>query len=284
MVIRIHPLTPLRTTLNSGHMATPHNPSTHDTSPRNVTPSQRSPPLLSSTTRARNQWTSLPRQPAWAFSTLPPCTRQSVRTSLGVRGAKVSVYSFIRSRRRRLSSHRVPSPISNSRLPNPAVNFDNQVVLSQSSLAQANPYYPVPVLSPPWVHPSPSSDSTPPTSNSPSSTLAQYAAAPISPAPVPELLPPHAVVDARAQEASEDLTEPAPQSPLATRSTQATGRRPGACSRCKKLKVRAHSIVFIVDWALRASICAERLPRCVVLLAPIHAPASGAPLAHMPVS
>lgn len=222
-------------------MPTPHNPSTRDTFPRNAIPSQRSPPLLSSTTRARNQWTSLLRQPAWAFSTLPPCTRQWVRTSHGVRGAKVSGYPFAS-----------PSPFLTSRLSpfrltlvEPPVNFDNQVVLSQSSLAQANPYYPVPILSPPWVHPSPSSDSTPTTSNSPSSTLAQYAAAPISPAPVPELLPHNPVVDARAQEASEDMTELAPQSPPATRNTQATGRRPGACSRCKKLKVRAHSIVFM---------------------------------------
>jgi len=119
------------------------------------------------------------------------------------------------------------------------VNFDNQVPLTQNSLAQANPYYPVPVPSPPWVHPSPSSDSTPPTSNSPSSTLAQYTAALISRPPATELLPANPVVDARAQEASEDVAEPAPQSPPATRSTQATGRRPGACSRCKKLKVRA---------------------------------------------
>jgi hypothetical protein len=118
------------------------------------------------------------------------------------------------------------------------VNFDNQVALSQNSLAQANPYYPIPVPSPPWIHPSPSSDSTPATSNSPSSTLAHYAAALMSPPPITEALPgSNPVPDAVTQEASEE-TEPAPQSPPATRSTQ-TGRRPGACSRCKKLKVRS---------------------------------------------
>lgn len=139
-----------------------------------------------------------------------------------------------------LSSRSLTTSAHTSRNP---VNFDNQVILSQNSLAQANPYYPVPVPSPPWVHPSPSSDATPPTSNSPSSSLAHYASAPISPPPATELLPTNPVVDARAQDASEDVVEPAPQSPPATRSTQATGRRPGACSRCKKLKVRAHSSI-----------------------------------------
>jgi hypothetical protein len=127
----------------------------------------------------------------------------------------------------------------------PPVNFDNQVALSQqNSLAQANPYYPVPVPSPPWIHPSPSSDSTPGTSNSPSSTLAHYAAALMSPPPITESLPSNPVAEAgtSTQDTSEDVTEPAPQSPPANRNTQATGRRPGACSRCKKLKVHAHSI------------------------------------------
>lgn len=127
----------------------------------------------------------------------------------------------------------------------PPVNFDNQVALSQqNSLAQANPYYPVPVPSPPWIHPSPSSDSTPGTSNSPSSTLAHYAAALMSPPPITESLPSKPVTEAgtSTQDTSEDVTEPAPQSPPANRNTQATGRRPGACSRCKKLKVHARSI------------------------------------------
>ena len=137
----------------------------------------------------------------------------------------------------------VAFPFTSTHTSQKPVNFDNQVVLSQNSLAQANPYYPVPVPSPPWIHPSPSSDSTPPTSNSPSSTLAHYAAAPMSPPPATELLPTNSVVDARAQDASEDVAEPAPQSPPATRGTQATGRRPGACSRCKKLKVRGHSSI-----------------------------------------
>ena len=91
-------------------------------------------------------------------------------------------------------------------------------------------------------------------------------------------------MDPRAQDASEDVAEPAPQSPPATRSTQATGRRPGACSRCKKLKVRVRSLLIFIVRALRASMFAERLRRCAVLLAPIHAPASGALLARIPVS
>jgi len=163
------------------------------------------------------------------------------------------------------------------------VNFDNQVVLSQSSLAQANPYYPVPAPSPPWIHPSPSSDSTPPTSNSPSSTLAHYAAALMSPPPTTESLSSNAVVDAHSQDASEDVAEPAPQSPPAARSAQGTGRRPGACSRCKKLKVRARSLYFNSLLALRAR-CLRNLRRCVAPLAPIPAPASGALLDLITVS
>ncbi|KAH9957520.1 hypothetical protein BC827DRAFT_1270211 [Russula dissimulans] len=122
--------------------------------------------------------------------------------------------------------------------PRNEVNPDNHVTLSQSSLAQANPYYPVPApSSPPWIHSSPSSDTTLPTSNSPSSTLAHYAGPILSPPPT-EPLSNNAAVDARNQEASEDTSEASPQSPPATRASQATGRRPGACSRCKKLKMR----------------------------------------------
>ncbi|KAI9435735.1 fungal-specific transcription factor domain-containing protein [Lactarius indigo] len=123
--------------------------------------------------------------------------------------------------------------------PNPPpkkVNFDGQVALSQSSLAQANPYYPVPAPSPPWVHPSPSSDTTP-TTNSPPSSLTHYATPALSPpAPIEPL--PSATIDARGLQDNPEDVEPTPQSPPATRSTHSTGRRPGACSRCKKLKMR----------------------------------------------
>ncbi|KAI0296978.1 hypothetical protein B0F90DRAFT_1743135 [Multifurca ochricompacta] len=122
--------------------------------------------------------------------------------------------------------------------PRNEANFDREVALTESSLAQANPYYPVPVPSPPWVHPSPSSD-TSPTSNSPSSTLAHYATPTLSPPSATESLPNNNVfTDARTHDTSEDA-EPAPQSPPATsRGTHGAGRRPGACSRCKKLKMR----------------------------------------------
>ncbi|KAI9455377.1 hypothetical protein F5148DRAFT_1226132 [Russula earlei] len=117
--------------------------------------------------------------------------------------------------------------------PRNEADADNRVALSQSSLAQANPYYPIPVSSPPWVHSSPGSDTTPPTSNSPSSSLANYAGALLSPPPVAEPLSNNALVNARGQDASEDASEP----PL-PQSAHGTGRRPGACSRCKKLKMR----------------------------------------------
>jgi len=119
-----------------------------------------------------------------------------------------------------------------------AVHFDDQATLAQSNLVQANSYYPVLAPSPPWVHPSPPSDTTPPSSNSPSSTLANYAGVLLSPSPTAESLGINPVIDARTQDVSEETSEPAAQSPLVTsRNTQGTGRRPGACSRCKKLKV-----------------------------------------------
>jgi hypothetical protein len=121
------------------------------------------------------------------------------------------------------------------------VPFDDQAALTQSGLAQANSYYPIPAHSPPWVHPSPPSDTTPPSSNSPSSTLVHYANAFPSPSPTTESLGNSAVIDARTRGVSE-TSEPAAQSPpvtVTTRNMQGTGRRPGACSRCKKLKVRS---------------------------------------------
>ncbi|KAH9034216.1 hypothetical protein EDB85DRAFT_1948273 [Lactarius pseudohatsudake] len=106
-----------------------------------------------------------------------------------------------------------------------------------SSLAQANPYYPVPAPSPPWVHPSPSSDTTPAT-NSPPSSLTHYATPVLSPpAPIEPLPSNTTTIDARGHDNTEDA-EPTPQSPHATRNTHSAGRRPGACSRCKKLKMR----------------------------------------------
>ncbi|KAH9034519.1 hypothetical protein EDB84DRAFT_1486618 [Lactarius hengduanensis] len=150
---------------------------------------------------------------------------QSVRRSLGVLGTKVSV------------------PIIHFALPlvttepKKKVNFDPPVALSQSSLAQANPYYPVPAPSPPWVHPSPSSDTTPAT-NSPPSSLTHYATPVLSPpAPIEPLPSNSTTIDARGHDNTEDA-EPTPQSPPATRNTHSAGRRPGACSRCKKLKMR----------------------------------------------
>lgn len=48
----------------------------------------------------------------------------------------------------------------------------------------------------------------------------------------------NAIIDARTQDISDESFESAAQSPpVTTRNTQGTGRRPGACSRCKKLKV-----------------------------------------------
>jgi hypothetical protein len=120
-----------------------------------------------------------------------------------------------------------------------AVPFDEQVALAQSSFAPANSYYPFPAHSPPWVHPSPPSDTTPPSSNSPTAHLTHYAAALPSPSPTMESLGHNAVIDARTQkDASEAASSSAAQSssPVTTRNPQG-GRRPGACSRCKKLKV-----------------------------------------------
>lgn len=119
-----------------------------------------------------------------------------------------------------------------------AVPFDEQVALAQSGFPPANPYYPIPAHSPPWVHPSPPSDTTPPSSNSPTSTLANYAGALPSPSPITESLGNNPVIDAHTQDVSEEVSELAAQSPpVTTRNPQGTGRRPGACSRCKKLKV-----------------------------------------------
>lgn len=120
-----------------------------------------------------------------------------------------------------------------------AVPFDEQVALAQSSFPPTNSYYPIPAHSPPWVHPSPPSDTTPPSSNSPTSTLANYAGALASPSPTTESLGNIPVIDAHTQDVSEEPSESAAQSPpVTTRNPQGTGRRPGACSRCKKLKVR----------------------------------------------
>jgi hypothetical protein len=122
------------------------------------------------------------------------------------------------------------------------VNFDEQLVLSQNSLAHANPYYPVPVPSPPWMYPSPSSDTSPPTSTSPSSALTNYTTPARSPPAATELV--SNVLDAHTQDGSVDA-EPSPRSPRVTRNAQGSGRRPGACSRCKKLKVR--SSIYCVE-------------------------------------
>ena len=119
-----------------------------------------------------------------------------------------------------------------------AVPFDEQVALAQSTFAPANSYYPFPAHSPPWVHPSPPSDTTPPSSNSPTCTLVHYPAALPSPSPTTESLGNNAVIDARTQDIFEEPSSSAAQRPpVTTRNTQGTGRRPGACSRCKKLKV-----------------------------------------------
>ncbi|KAF8266004.1 hypothetical protein EI94DRAFT_1734029 [Lactarius quietus] len=129
---------------------------------------------------------------------------------------------------------------------------------AESSLAQANPYYPLPVPSPPWVHPSPSSDTTPAT-NSPPSSLSHYAT-PVSP-PAPEPLSNSSVtIDARINQDSTEDVEPVPQSPPAPRNSQGAGRRPGACSRCKKLKMRC---AFGAD--ARACIrCSAGSHQCIV--------------------
>lgn len=122
---------------------------------------------------------------------------------------------------------------------NEAVSFDEQVALTPSGFPPATSYYPIPAHSPPWVHPSPPSDTTPPSSNSPTSTLANYAGTLPSPSPTTESLGNNPVIDARTQEVSEEASESAAQSPpVTTRNPQGTGRRPGACSRCKKLKMR----------------------------------------------
>ncbi|KAH9175762.1 hypothetical protein EDB89DRAFT_1943990 [Lactarius sanguifluus] len=122
--------------------------------------------------------------------------------------------------------------------PRNEVNFDAPVALSQSSLAQANPYYPVPAPSPPWVHPSPSSDTTPAT-NSPPSSLTHYATPVLSPpAPIEPLPSKSTTIDAHSHQDNAEDAEPTPQSPHAIRNTHSAGRRPGACSRCKKLKMR----------------------------------------------
>lgn len=120
-----------------------------------------------------------------------------------------------------------------------AVPYDEQVALAQSGFVPANAYYPIPVHSPPWVHPSPPSDTTPPPSNSPGTTLAHYAGALPSPSPT-ESLANNALMDARSQDVSEEGSSSSPtvqSPPTTTRNHQGTGRRPGACSRCKKLKV-----------------------------------------------
>lgn len=127
------------------------------------------------------------------------------------------------------------APVGSAEPWGPRNDVDFQAALShESSLAQANPYYPLPVPSPPWVHPSPSSDTTPATTSPPSS-LVNYAT--VSPPAPTEPLPINTVtLDARLP--TED-SESAPHSPPATRNNaQAAGRRPGACSRCKKLKMR----------------------------------------------
>ena len=131
---------------------------------------------------------------------------------------------------------------SQPRLPSflKAVPFDEQVTaLTQSGFAPPNSYYPFPAHSPPWVHPSPPSDTTPPSSNSPTSALAHYAGALPSPSPTTESLGNNAVIDARTKDVSEEASSSTAQSPppVTTRNAQGTGRRPGACSRCKKLKV-----------------------------------------------
>ena len=145
---------------------------------------------------------------------------------------------------------------------NPPKTVDFQATISQeSSLAQANPYYPLPVPSPPWVHPSPSSDTTPATTSSPAS-ISNHAN-PVSPPTPIELEPlPINTVSLDARIPTEE-TESAPQSPPATRNTQAVGRRPGACSRCKKLKVCELFFLPSDNSSFRF--------RCDVLLAPTHA-------------
>ena len=151
----------------------------------------------------------------WVFLTSVLCTHPSVLRSPGVLGMKVR--QFI-----------IRFDLCPVHIPPKKVDF---ALSHESSLAHANPYYPLPVPSPPWVHPSPSSDTTPPT-NSPPSLLSHHAT--VSPPAPTEPLPTKAVkLDAHI---TEELT---PQSPPATRNTQAAGRRPGACSRCKKLKVCA---------------------------------------------
>jgi hypothetical protein len=159
-----------------------------------------------------------------------PCIRRLVRWSLGARVMKVST---------RFGSVFPVSLLTSSTASfSKAVPFDEQVALAQSGFPPTNSYYPIPAHSPPWVHPSPPSDTTPPSSNSPTSTLANYAGALPSPSPTMESLGNHHVIDARAQDVCEETSESAAQSPpVTTRNPQGTGRRPGACSRCKKLKV-----------------------------------------------
>ena len=169
-------------------------------------------------------------QLALAYSILVPCMLPSALPSPGVLRMKVSlVFSHLDA------PSRPPSPPKK-------VNFDSQLPLSQSTLAHANPYFPVPVPSPPWIHPSPSSDTTLPTSSSesPSSALASYTTPAGSPPHVTEQPLNDVLVDTQTQDMLN--AEPLPQSPLTSRGVQGPGRRPGACSRCKKLKVCAPSI------------------------------------------
>ncbi|KAH9985902.1 hypothetical protein BJV77DRAFT_89220 [Russula vinacea] len=147
-------------TLNSGHIppTLPNNPTpTTRGTPPNATPIRQTPRVLSYATRALcRQMTSRPPTPARHFRH--------------------------RCMHPQITSAEPWGPPHNEAV----VPFDEQVTLAPSSLAQANPYYPVPVPTPPWIHPSPPSDVTPPTSNSPSSTLANYAGVLPSPSPAAE--------------------------------------------------------------------------------------------------
>jgi hypothetical protein len=162
-----------------------------------------------------------------------------------------------------------------------AVPFEEQVVLAQSSFPPTNSYYPIPAHSPPWVHPSPPSDTTPPSSNSPTSTLANYAGTLPSPSPTSDSLGNNPIIGARSQDVSEEPPELAAQSPpVTTRNPQGTGRRPGACSRCKKLKVYN----FVTCLSRRGADDIIEFGRCVVLLGQTRALASDVLLVHTPVS
>ena len=218
------PLHSLLTTLNFGHTPTP--PNTHSTHTNAILSQQSLPPLLLLSTKTRLRGCRGKPRVGLAFLTSALCMRQLVLRSLGVLEMKVS------------NQHLFYLPSSQLKSSKPKKKkVDFQTALSHdSSLAQANPYYPLPVPSPPWVHPSPSSDTTPPT-NSPPSSLAFYATPVSPPAPIEPLLNNSVTLDARIHQDSTEDAESAPQSPRATRNAQAAGRRPGACSRCKKLKV-----------------------------------------------